>query len=92
MINLIPIKDKIVVKRLDAEVLSTLIHVENKDVPAWGYVIATGPGKWENGAQIPMQVKAGDKIVFGKYCGHEVEAEKQQFLVLVEDDILAICK
>ncbi|HON43651.1 MAG TPA: co-chaperone GroES [Bacillota bacterium] len=63
-----------------------------KERPQWGEVIAVGPGKWdEDGKQrIPMDVKAGDKVVFAKYGGTEVKVDGEEYLILRESDILAV--
>ena len=62
-----------------------------KEVPQFGDVIAVGPGKTNaNGDRVTMQVKSGDKIVFSKYAGTEVRVDGQDYLVLKQDDVLAV--
>ena len=61
-----------------------------KEKPQQGEVIAVGPGRTEDGKRVPMEVKAGDKVLFGKYSGTEVTIEGEQLLILRESDILAI--
>jgi chaperonin GroES len=61
-----------------------------KEKPQQGEVIAVGPGRTEDGKRVPMEVKAGDKVLYGKYSGTEVTIEGEQLLILRESDILAI--
>jgi chaperonin GroES len=61
-----------------------------KEKPQQGEVIAVGPGRTEDGKRVPMEVKAGDKVLYGKYSGTEVTIEGTQLLILRESDILAI--
>jgi chaperonin GroES len=61
-----------------------------KEKPQQGEVIAVGSGRTEDGKRVPMEVKAGDKVLYGKYSGTEVTIEGEQLLILRESDILAI--
>jgi len=61
-----------------------------KEKPQQGEVIAVGPGRTEDGKRVPMEVKAGDKVLYGKYSGTEVTIEGEQLLILRESDILAV--
>jgi chaperonin GroES len=61
-----------------------------KEKPQQGTVVAVGPGRYEKDARVPMDVKAGDKILYGKYSGTEVTIEGEQLLILRESDILAV--
>ena len=62
-----------------------------KEKPQEGKVIAVGPGKWdENGKRIPLDVKKGDRVLFGKFAGSEVKSEGVEYLIMRESDILGI--
>jgi chaperonin GroES len=61
-----------------------------KEKPQRGTVVAAGPGKVENGAKIEMTVKAGDKVLYGKYSGTELSLDGEDFLIMRESDILGI--
>ena len=62
-----------------------------QEKPQEGKVVAVGPGKWdENGKRIPLEVKKGDRILFGKYAGNEIKIDGVEYLIMREDDILGI--
>ncbi len=88
-----PLDDRIVVKRLDAEEKTAggIILPDNaKEKPQRGEVIAVGPGKLlDSGKRVSPDVKAGDKVLFGKYSGTEVKVDGQELLIMRENDILA---
>jgi len=90
-----PLHDRVLVKRLeDQEKKSAggiIIPDTAKEKPQEGKVIAVGDGKiMENGQKQPMNVKAGDRILFGKYSGTEVKIDNEDYLIMREDDILGI--
>ena len=89
-----PLHDRVVVRRLDAEEKTAggiIIPDTAKEKPMEGEVIAAGPGaRNEAGALVPLDVKAGDRILFGKYSGTEVKVDGEDRLILREDDILGI--
>ena len=89
-----PLGDRILVKRLDDQVQkvgSIIIPDTAKEKPQEGEVISVGTGaRNDKGEKIVLEVKAGDKILFGKYSGTEVEVEGEKLLILSKDDILAI--
>jgi chaperonin GroES len=89
-----PLHDRILVKRLeerDAKHGSIIIPDTAKEKPQEGKVIAVGTGKVnEDGKKIPLEVKAGDRILFGKYSGSEVKIDDEEYLILREDDVLGI--
>ncbi len=89
-----PLHDRILVKRVEEETKTKggiIIPDSAKEKPAEGKVMATGDGKVkEDGAKIPLQVKAGDRVLFGKYSGTEVKIEGEEYLIMREDDILGI--
>jgi chaperonin GroES len=61
-----------------------------KEKPQQGEVIAVGPGKVEDGKRVDMELKAGDRVLYGKYSGTEVTVDNEQYLILRESDVLAI--
>jgi len=89
-----PLHDRILVERVE-EVTTTkggiIIPDTAKEKPAEGKVIAVGNGKiGEDGKKIPLDIKKGDKILFGKYSGSEVKIEGDEYLIMREDDVLGI--
>ena len=90
-----PLHDRILVKRSDQQKEvkkgSIIIPDSAKEKPQEGEVVAVGNGKiLDDGTKVSLEVKAGDRILFGKYAGTEVKIEDQDYLILREDDILAI--
>ena len=89
-----PLHDRIIVKRMEEQEVKKggiIIPDSAKEKPQEGKVIAVGTGKVaDDGKKIPMDVKAGDKILFGKYSGSEVKVEDEEYLILREEDVLAI--
>ena len=92
-IELQPLDDRIVVKRLDAEEKTAggiLLPDSAKEKPQKGEIVATGPGKMlESGKRAELEVKTGDTVLFGKYSGTEVKVSGQELLIMRESDILA---
>ena len=93
--SLKPLRDHIVISALGREEVTAagivLPDTANKEKPQEGEVIAVGPGKMsEEGKVIPMHVKVGQKVLFSKYAPTEVEVEGEEYLILREDDVLAI--
>jgi len=89
-----PLHDRVVVRRIDAEERTTggiIIPDTAKEKPQEGEVVAAGPGaKNEKGELIPLDVKAGDRVLFGKWSGTEVKIEGEDLLIMKESDILGI--
>jgi len=89
-----PLHDRIVVERLEEKEVkkgSIIIPDTAKEKPQEGKVLAVGNGKvGDNGKKIPLDVKAGDKILFGKYSGSEVKIDDKEYLIMREEDVLAI--
>jgi chaperonin GroES len=89
-----PLHDRILVKRLDQEAKSKggiIIPDTAKEKPQEGKVVAVGKGKVNDDGKItPLDVKAGDRILFGKYSGTEVKIDGEDFLIMREDDILGV--
>jgi chaperonin GroES len=89
-----PLQDRILVKRVKEEEKTKggiIIPDTAKEKPAEGKVIAAGNGKLdENGKRIALEVKKGDRILFGKYSGSEVNIEAEEYLIMREDDVLGV--
>ena len=89
-----PLQDRVIVKRLAEEEKTKggiIIPDTAKEKPQEGKVIAVGKGKvTEEGKVIPLDVKAGDKILFGKYSGTEIKIEGEEHLIMREEDILGV--
>lgn len=88
-----PLQDRILVERVEEEIKKGGIIIPDtaKEKPQQGKVIAVGSGRIdEKGNRIPMEVKKGDYILFGKYAGNEVRLDDKEYLIMREDDVLAI--
>lgn len=89
-----PLHDRILVKRLEEEQVTKggiIIPDSAKEKPIKGEVVAAGPGKVvDDGKQIAMSVKTGDKVIFNKYAGTEVKIDGDELLIMREDDVLAV--
>ena len=89
-----PLHDRILVERLEEKEVKKggiIIPDTAKEKPQEGKVVAVGNGKVnDDGKKIPLDVKAGDKILFGKYSGSEVKIDDKEYLILREEDVLAI--
>lgn len=89
-----PLHDRILVKRLEEDEKTKggiIIPESAKETPAEGKVVAVGSGKRdETGKLVPLDVKAGDRIIFSKYGGTDVKIEGEEFLIMREEDVLGI--
>jgi chaperonin GroES len=93
--NLEPLEDRVVVKPGEEEettVSGIVIPDTAKEKPQEGEVVAVGPGRFEDGKRVPMDVKAGDRVLYSKYGGTEVKVEGEEYLVLSARDLLAVVK
>lgn len=92
--KVIPLNDKIVVKRLEAKDKSAggvMLPDTAREKPKQGKVLSVGDGKrLENGHRAPLFVKEGDRVLFSSYAGNEVNIDGEEYLIMSEDDILAI--
>lgn len=92
--NLRPLQDRIIVKRVEEETKTAgglFIPETAKEKPQRGQVVAAGNGKkTEDGKILPLDVKVGDVVLFGKYAGTEIKVDGEEFLMMREDDILAV--
>lgn len=91
-----PLGDRVLIKRLEAEEKTKggiVLPETAKEKPQKGEVVAAGKGKvLESGKVEPLEVKKGDKVLFGKYAGNEIIHDDQEYIILREEDILAILK
>ena len=89
-----PLNDRVLVKRIEEVQITKggiVIPDTAKEKPIEGKIVAVGPGKMsEQGQRMALQVKAGDKVLFGKYSGTEIKVEGEEYLMMREEDILAI--
>ena len=89
-----PLHDRVIVKRVEEEETTKggiIIPDTAKEKPVEGKVVAVGDGKVaDDGKKIPLEVKAGDKVLFGKYAGTEIQIEGEEHIIMREDDIIAI--
>jgi chaperonin GroES len=92
--NIRPLHDRVVVRRIEEEARTpggVIIPDTAKEKPMQGEVVAVGPGaRDEDGNRIPMDVKAGDRILFGKWSGTEVKLDGEELLIMKETDIMGI--
>ena len=95
-INLVPLYDKIIVKRLEAETKTAggiIIPDSAKEKPVEGKVVAAGNGNTDqNGKHQPLTVKVGDVVIFAKWGGTEIKVDGTEYLIMKESDVLAIKK
>ena len=93
-VKLSPLADRVVVKALEeTEQMRGGLYIPDtaKEKPQQGEVIAAGPGRFDDkGNRLPMDVKPGDKVLYGKYSGTEVTIDGEQYLILRESDVLAV--
>jgi chaperonin GroES len=88
-----PLADRVVVKAMEeTEQMRGALYIPDtaKEKPQAGKIIAVGPGRFDEGKRVPMEVKVGDKVLYGKYSGTEVTIDNEQLLILRESDVLAV--
>ena len=91
--NLKPLEDRIVVQPSEEEETTTsgiVIPDTAKEKPQEGSVVAVGPGRFEDGNRVPLDVSVGDKVIYSKYGGTEVKVEGEEYLILSARDVLAV--
>jgi len=91
-VNVTPLHDRVILKRVEEteSVRGGIIIPDSaKEKPQEGKVIAVGAGRMEKGVRIPLDIKAGDRVLFGKYSGTEIRLDNEEYLILKEDEILA---
>ena len=88
-----PLHDRVLVRRVEEEETSTggiIIPDTAKEKPMQGKVIAVGPGRFEKGELVPMELSVGQTVLYGKYSGTEVTVDDEEFLIVKESDVLAV--
>ena len=88
-----PLADRVVVRALEeSETMRGGLYIPDtaKEKPQQGEIVAVGPGRFEDGKRVPMDVKAGDKVLYGKYSGTEVTVDGESLLILSVSDVLAV--
>ena len=91
-VNITPLHDRVLVRRTEEKETvkgGIIIPDSAKEKPQEGEVVAVGGGRREKGERIPLDVKPGDRILFGKYSGNDIKIDDEEFLILKEDEILA---
>src|SRR6188472_1685432 len=91
--NVTPLADRVVVRALEeTEQMRGGLYIPDtaKEKPQQGEIIAVGPGRYEKDKRVPMELKVGDKVLYGKYSGSEVTIDNEQYLILRESDVLAV--
>ena len=91
-VNITPLHDRVLVRRLEEKEIAKggiIIPDTAKEKPQEGEVMAVGAGKMEKGRRVPLDVKVGDRILFGKYTGSDIKIDDQEYLILREEEILA---
>ena len=91
--KLVPLGDRVVLKQLVAEESKKsgiVLRWQNKEKPQQAEVIAVGPGGMVDGKEIKMEVKVGDQVIYSKYAGTEVKLDDEEYIVVKQNDILAI--
>ena len=92
-VSIKPLEDRVLVKPLDAEQTTAsglVIPDTAKEKPQEGEVLAVGPGRFEDGQRLPLDVAVGDKVIYSKYGGTEVKYDGQDYLILSARDVLAV--
>jgi chaperonin GroES len=92
-VSIKPLEDRILVNPLDAEMTTAsglVIPDTAKEKPQEGEVLAVGPGRFEDGQRLPLDIKVGDKVIYSKYGGTEVKYDNSEYLILSARDVLAI--
>ena len=91
--SLRPLEDRIVVKANEGEEMTSsglVIPDTAKEKPVEGTVVAVGPGRFEDGTRVPLDVAVGDKVIYSKYGGTEVKVKGEEYLILSARDVLAV--
>lgn len=89
--NITPLHDRVLVRRLEEKETAEggiIIPDTAKEKPQEGEVVTIGAGKMEKGHRVPLEVKVGDRILFGKYTGNDIKIDDQEYLILREEEIL----
>jgi chaperonin GroES len=90
-----PLADRVVIKALEeTEAMRGGLYIPDtaKEKPQQGEIVAVGPGRVDEGKRVPMEVKVGDRVLYGKYSGTEVTIDTDRLLILRESDVLAVLR
>ena len=93
--KLVPLGDRVVLKKVIAEETTKygiVLPGAEKEKPQMAEVVAVGPGGVVDGKEVKMEVQPGDQVVYAKYAGTEIEVEEEKYMIIKQDDILAILK
>ena len=93
--TLVPLGDRVVLKQVEAEETTKsgiVLPGQSKEKPQQAEVVAVGPGGNVDGKEITMQVKPGDHVIYSKYAGTNVKLEDEEYIIVKQDDILAVVK
>lgn len=88
-----PLGDRVIIKKVEAEETTKsgiVLPGAAQEKPQIAEVVAVGPGGFQNGVEVKMEVKVGDKVIFSKYSGNEVKIDGNEYTILKQEDILAI--
>jgi chaperonin GroES len=88
-----PLQDRVVIRALeDTENMRGGLYIPDtaKEKPQQGEIVAVGPGRYEKGEKVPMELKVGQKVLYGKYSGTEVTLDDEEYLIIKESDVLAV--
>ena len=91
--KLVPLGDRVVLKQLVAEETTKsgiVLPGQNKEKPQQAEVVAVGPGGTVDGKEVKMEVKVGDQVIYSKYAGTDVKIEEEEYIIVKQNDILAI--
>ena len=91
--RLVPLGDRVVLKQLVAEETTKsgiVLPGQNKEKPQQAEVVAVGPGGVVDGVEVKMEVKVGDNVIYSKYAGNEVKVDDEEYIIVKQNDILAI--
>lgn len=91
--KLVPLGDRVVLKQLEAEEMTQsgiVLPGQSKEKPQQAEVIAVGPGGVVDGKEVKMEVKVGDQVIYSKYAGNEVKLGEEEYIIVRQNDILAI--
>ena len=93
--KLVPLGDRVVLKQLDAEETTKsgiVLPGQAQEKPQQAEIVAVGPGGMVDGKEIKMEVKVGDKVIYSKYAGTEVKLDGEEYIIVKQNDILAVVK
>ena len=91
--KLVPLGDRVVLKQFEAEETTKsgiILASKSQEKPQEAEVVAVGPGGMVDGKEVTMQVKVGDKVIYSKYSGTEVKVEEEDYIIVKQNDILAV--